>query len=154
MWEPLQRYRALDAEARRLFRRASVLFPLIGISLRLRGYKATQDWLQRRTAPQSSASANTSEQQKVEKTCRMVRAAQFYVPLRSTCLEQSLTLWYLLERQGIRAQVRIGVRKDAEKFEAHAWVEYNGVALNQPEEMHQHYSAFDSEFAKPPTERP
>jgi Transglutaminase-like superfamily len=42
--------------------------------------------------------------------------------------------------------VRIGTRKSEEKFEAHAWVERDGVALNEPEEPHQHYAAFDEAF--------
>jgi hypothetical protein len=42
--------------------------------------------------------------------------------------------------------VRIGTRKTEEKFEAHAWVECEGVALNEPEEAHKHYAAFGEEF--------
>jgi hypothetical protein len=42
--------------------------------------------------------------------------------------------------------VRIGTRKREEKFEAHAWVECEGVALNEPEEAHKHYAAFSEEF--------
>jgi hypothetical protein len=42
--------------------------------------------------------------------------------------------------------VRIGTRKTEEKFEAHAWVECDGVALNEPEESHKHYVAFGEEF--------
>jgi hypothetical protein len=51
-------------------------------------------------------------------------------------------------------QLRIGVRKLSEKFEAHAWVEYEGEALNQPDEAHQHYTAFDNGFAEQPGEKP
>src|SRR5207245_11237411 len=29
------------------------------------------------------------------------------------------------------------------KFEAHAWVECGGAAINDPEELHRHYAAFD-----------
>jgi len=32
-------------------------------------------------------------------------------------------------------------------LEAHAWVEREGVALNEPEERHQHYAAFDAALA-------
>lgn len=42
--------------------------------------------------------------------------------------------------------MRIGTRKSEEKFEAHAWVECDGVALNEAEEPHQHYAAFDEAF--------
>jgi len=84
----------------------------------------------------------------------MVRAALRYLPAKSTCLEESLVLWYLLQKQEISAQLRIGVRKTEGKFEAHAWVEHEGVALHQPDEMHRHYSAFDKEFSSTPAKKP
>ncbi|HKE07531.1 MAG TPA: lasso peptide biosynthesis B2 protein, partial [Candidatus Acidoferrum sp.] len=68
------------------------------------------------------------------------------------CLEESLILWYLLRKQGIASRLRIGVRKVNEKFEAHAWVEQEGVALNQPGQLHRHYVAFEQEISEPPAE--
>ena len=44
-------------------------------------------------------------------------------------------------------------RREKEKFEAHAWVERDGTALNEPDEPHHHYAAFDvSLCASPPEE--
>jgi hypothetical protein len=83
----------------------------------------------------------------------MVRAAEHYGLTRCTCLEESLALWYLLGRQNISSRIRIGVRRQAGKFEAHAWVEYEGEALNQPEELHRHYAPFESEFDTLPAEK-
>jgi hypothetical protein len=154
MWEPFQRYRALDSDARKMFRRAAVLLPLIGASLRLRGYKRTQVWLEARCVRRSPALPQTAGNKDiVEKTCRMVRAAVRYGMPGASCLEASLTLWYLLRLQGISATVRIGVRKHANLFEAHAWVEHEGAALNQSEEVHRHFAPFDSEFRVPPKEQ-
>lgn len=82
----------------------------------------------------------------------MVKAGAYYGPGHPTCLEQSLVLWYLLEKQNIPARFCIGVRKLPEKFEAHAWVEHDGVPLNQCHEVHQHYAAFESEFSDSPGE--
>lgn len=90
----------------------------------------------------------------VQKTCRMVKAAVHYGMGHPTCLEQALVLWYLLQGQGIPVRLRIGVRKLQEKFEAHAWVENEGVALSQVEEVHQHYAAFEGEFRELPGEKP
>jgi transglutaminase-like putative cysteine protease len=36
--------------------------------------------------------------------------------------------------------------------EAHAWVEYQGTALNEAEGMHQHFAAFDEALAAAPPE--
>jgi hypothetical protein len=152
MWEPYQRYRALDPAARKLFRRAVVLILLIRVSLRCRGYKKTNAWLQNRLAAQSGADLSRfpAGAEGVPLTCRMVTAGARYSLFRPTCLEQSLALWYFLREQGLVPKLRIGVRKDGGKFEAHAWVEYQEHTLNQPEETHQHYAAFDSEFSDPP----
>ncbi len=80
----------------------------------------------------------------------MVRAAARHSPGHPTCLEESLALWWLLGRRGIDSELRIGVRKQGEKFEAHAWVERAGAALNEPESVHEHYAAFDSALSSLP----
>jgi hypothetical protein len=82
---------------------------------------------------------------------RMVLAAARNSPIPSTCLERSLSLWWLLARQGITTQFRIGVRKDGEKFAAHAWVERGGVAIGEPESSHLHYAAFAEEMSGEPS---
>ncbi len=137
-----------------MFWRAAVLLPLVGASLRLRGYKKTQEWLQARCVRRNPAMPQTASSKNiVEKTCRMVRAAVRHGLPGASCLEESLTLWYLLRLQGIPANLRIGVRKHANLFEAHAWVEHEGAALNQVQEVHRHFAPFDSEFRVPPKEQ-
>jgi len=154
MWEPFRRYRALDLEARRLFWRAVTLLTFTRLSLRLRGFKKTKAELQKRlslNSPQGTVKQNSAET--VQKTCRMVRAGAHYGVGRPSCLEESLVLWYLLQRQNIPARLRIGVQKLTEKFEAHAWVEFEGAPLNQAETVHQHYAAFEGEFSDAPGEQ-
>ena len=46
-------------------------------------------------------------------------------------------------RRGIAAELRVGARKDAGRFEAHAWVESSGVVLNDTSESHLHFVPFD-----------
>jgi hypothetical protein len=138
-----------------MFRRAALLLPLVRWSLRLRGYGKTFTSLQRRIQFQAKGTeTQPQEREEVQVTCRMVRAAVRYSLSQYTCLEESLTLWYLLRKQGIPACLRIGVRKENEKFEAHAWVEYGGEALNQDEAMHRHYAAFEEDLPEPPAEQP
>lgn len=146
MWERLRRFSALGRTARGLFLRAAALLPLISFSLRVRGFRKTQALLQG-FFPTSNEEADSSLPRRIELTVRMVRAAVRHSIGHPTCLEESLALWWLLGRQGIVSEVRIGVRKQNEKFEAHAWVESAGTALNEPESLHAHYAAFDAALA-------
>ena len=136
-----------------MFWRAAVLLPLAKASLRWRGYGETYASLQRRLAAMAPIVPEPSGiAEQVRRTCRIVGAAQRRSLVKFTCLEESLILWYLLGSQGISSRLRIGVRKTKEKFEAHAWVEYCGEALNQPEQLHRHYAAFEKEICEPPAE--
>ncbi len=138
-----------------MFRRAAILLPLVRWSLRFRGYGKTFTSLQERVQFQPKGTESRPVlREEVQSTCRMVRAALRYSLSQYTCLEESLTLWYLLRKQGIPVCLRIGVRKEGEKFEAHAWVEHDGEALNQDEAKHQHYAAFEQDLLEPPAEKP
>jgi hypothetical protein len=149
MWEQLQRFRDLAPEARRLFLRAAVVLPAISLSLKFRGFRATQQTLQNLSIP-SNAKAfpqdDVAAVERVEMAVRMVNAAARYESSRFTCLEKSLALWWLLRRLGTASCVRIGARSVGERLVAHAWVEHEGVALNEPQQEHRHYATFDAAF--------
>jgi len=72
---------------------------------------------------------------------------------RPNCLGQSLVLWWLLRQEGIASELRIGVRKQARRFQAHAWVERSGVVLNDSDEVHKHYAPFDRSIVPAQAER-
>jgi len=141
----------MDADARGIFLRATAVLPVIFISLKMRGFGATQKFLLRSLpiVPQTSQQDSihvVDDRKRAELTSRMVNAAIGHVWRASTCLEKSLALWWLLGRQGIACEVRIGARKQGGKFEAHAWLERDGVAINEPQQEHRHYAAFDAAF--------
>ncbi len=141
----------MDADARGIFLRATAVLPVISVSLKMRGFGATQKFLLRSLpiVPQTSQQDSihvVGALKRTELTSRMVNAAIGHVWRASTCLEKSLALWWLLGRQGIACEVRIGARKQGGKFEAHAWLERDGVAINEPQQEHRHYAAFDAAF--------
>jgi len=145
MWERLRRFSRLQAAERGIFLRAAVTLPLISVSLRMRGFGATQGSLQKLLP--SSKQITMDSRKYAELAARMVRAAVHHGVGHPSCLEESLVLWWLLGRRGIASQLRIGIKKESAKFEAHAWVELGGAALNEPETPHQHYAAFEGEIA-------
>lgn len=63
---------------------------------------------------------------------RVALAAAFY-PRRARCLEQSLALFVLLRRRGVRAELRLGVQP--RPFYAHAWVEVGGRPISEAEDL-------------------
>ena len=149
MWERLRRFSSLPADARGIFLRAAVLLPVISISLKMRGFRATQLTLQNLPISTNAAKRHgkkIKEDDGIRMAVRMVNAAARYGWDRPTCLEKSLALWWLLRQQGTVSSVRIGARKVDGKLEAHAWVECEGVVLNAPREEHRHYATFDAAF--------
>ena len=74
---------------------------------------------------------------------RMQEAAARNLFFRTNCLEQSLVLWWLLRRRGIDAALRIGARKESDRFEAHAWVELDSQVLNDASAEHRHFVPFE-----------
>jgi Transglutaminase-like superfamily len=146
-----------------MFLRAAVILPAISLSLKLRGFRATQQTLQdlsvrysnsSPSSPGNHVSEDSRDRARTELAVRMVNAAARYAWGRFTCLEKSLALWWLLMRQGTASSVRIGARKSGAKLEAHAWVERDGVALNEPQQDHRHYATFDAAFPQQSAENP
>jgi hypothetical protein len=77
------------------------------------------------------------------RTAAIVGAVIRVGAFRANCLQRSLALWCLLKGQGIEGDLRVGVQKVAGQLEAHAWVEYLGVILNDQADVHRRYVAFD-----------
>ena len=68
---------------------------------------------------------------------------------RARCLVRSLTLWFLLRRQGTDADLVIGAAPAPENtLRAHAWVEVNGTPINDASDVRDHYGSFDVEFPR------
>jgi hypothetical protein len=154
MWERLRRFSALERSAQRIFLRAMVLLPVVSLSLRWRGFRATRAALGRFPPNTNIEQDTATASRRAAGAAHLVSVADRFGLVHATCLAKSLTLWWLLRREGIPSDLRIGIRKENEKFEAHAWVECEGAALNEPEEHHRHYAAFDGAFSSlPPDEQ-
>jgi hypothetical protein len=147
IWNQIRRFSALEPSAQGLFLRASVLLPLISISFRLCGFRKTKALLENFL----SAPDGSQNPARAALTAQMVRAAGRHGMGHPNCLKIALAIWWLLARQGIACDLRVGVRKDGEKFEAHAWIECGGVVLSDPESRHD-YAAFDAALASFPRE--
>lgn len=119
------------------------------LGLRLAGFRHWKSFLARLLPAKiaSPVEAHSKIAPSARRVSQLEMAAARNLPLRTNCLEQSLVLWWLLERRGIAAELRIGARRDADHLEAHAWVELGGQVLNEPAEEHLHFVPFDGPIA-------
>ncbi len=81
--------------------------------------------------------------QRARATVRMLSAAARRSLLPSTCLHNSLVLWWLLRWQGMGSEIRLGGRKESDRLEAHAWVEVAGQALNEADDVRDRFAVLD-----------
>ena len=65
----------------------------------------------------------------------------------ASCLTRSLLLRWLLRRYGTASDLRIGVCFQEGVFAAHAWVEKDGIPVNDSPEVVAHFAAFDQPVA-------
>jgi hypothetical protein len=57
-----------------------------------------------------------------------------------TCLRRSLTMQRLLAQQGIRSELRFGARREKDALQAHAWLEYQGIPIGEPETLDERFT--------------
>jgi hypothetical protein len=110
--------------------RAFALITLFDAVLRTRGLQAGLALARRLGSTEPAADWQPDWTEVVGR--RVALAAAFY-PRRALCLEQSLTLYVMLRKAGAPALLRIGVRPVP--FAAHAWVEIDGQAVNEPQDF-------------------
>ena len=78
----------------------------------------------------------------IAKTTHNVAVAGAFYPRRALCLEQSLTLFLLLRRRGVPAELRLGVQP--RPFRAHAWIESGGRPIVESASLPLTHVAFPS----------
>ena len=142
--ESWRKFCRLTWQERRALIHSLALLPLIALALRVLGFRRLRMILGKLTPSSDPPLDGRWEpgSDEVRLDVRMVAAASREGLVRGNCLEQSLTLWWLLRRRRIPAQLRIGIRKQANKFQAHAWVELAGAVLNDRHDVHREYTAF------------
>jgi hypothetical protein len=125
-----------------------ILLPLIALALRPMGLRRTQRVFScfalyhpvRKTERHEAAIARALH------ISRLVGLASRHGICEYNCLQQSLTLWWLLSRNGIRGKFHIGARKEAGWLNAHAWIEIEGLVLNDNSDVRRRYEPFDGDI--------
>jgi hypothetical protein len=139
----LERFCQIPPDERRLLIRATAALSLVGLSLRMNGFRRTFEQMER-FSNRTDDALPIDAMAESRKATQAVDRAAYNIPLyRPTCLPQSLVLWYLLRRRGLPAELRIGVRKAAGDFTAHAWVEHAGQVVNDDPDVAQRFTPVD-----------
>jgi hypothetical protein len=116
------------------------------IALRTVGFRRWRRVLESpATRKKTNARAAELSIREIANVVRLEEAAARNLFFDTNCLEQSLVLWWLLQKRGVAADLLIGARKDAHRFEAHAWVEFAGAPLNSTGEGHLHFVPFEEQ---------
>ena len=150
-WSKWLRYRKLPSRERKIVLSAMALLPLTKVGLRFVGFRRWKRLIERVSAPvsQQRMMEPSAGLKLAETVARAAASAERHSAGTSNCLERSLTLWWLLRREGIDGELHIGARKNHSHLEAHAWVELRGTILNESADIHKHYSRFDAPIASP-----
>ena len=133
-----RKYRKLSVEERAVLRDAFLLLPLTVFGVRLLGLERVRRWMARAGTKRGAHAADPSSI-----AVQTARAAAHF-PFKPTCLERSLVLWRLLRMRGIAGELHIGVRprSGAGGIDAHAWIEHDGIVINDCGDVKEHYAAF------------
>jgi transglutaminase superfamily protein len=121
------RLRTLKAAEWRVLFAASVLLPGIWIAMRAGAHDMCLRLASRQARRASPRPAPSAEE--IARIAALVGVAARRSPAPVTCLSRSIALAWILRRHGVDSELRIGVRMTNGAFDAHAWLERDGVAI-------------------------
>lgn len=140
----LDRFFRLSTFERGTFVRAILLLPIAACAVRLVRLKTVMRWIG--VLSRRERLSSERDQQEIQKqahaTRRMLEVASRYGLTRGNCLSKSLVLWHLLRREGLAANLRVGGRKEGVQFAAHAWVELDGIVINDAAGLREDFVPF------------
>lgn len=107
--------------------RVQIMIPLTALMVRLIGIERTARWLVGdKKGHYPSDSNNLNNAMRLFKTQHKAVANS---PWRGNCLSRSLVLHWLLHKNQIESELKIGVRTTP-SFKAHAWITFQNRPLN------------------------
>ncbi len=134
----LAQFRALSPAGQRTLLTAAAYMPIFWLGLRMLGLPRFQARLQRAPAMRREAMTLTE----IQALGEAVNIAARHTPFPATCLTRSLLLGWLLRRRGVASDLRIGVRLTQGTLDAHAWVECEGIPVNDQPEVNGQFAPF------------
>jgi hypothetical protein len=137
MWSRFLRLRGFE---RGVVLEAAAELPVMWAAVRLAGVEVCKGALTQAAGHRQVTDSSTLAAAQRIARLQSITATTLFPGM--TCLEQSLVLFWMLHRRGMNPQFRIGGRKEAGRFEAHAWVEMNGTVIDGRGAEHLHFAPF------------
>lgn len=134
----LTRWRALSFADQRTLLAAAAWMPLFWYCLRVWGLPRFQARLERSKV----AAAKDMSLADIRALGELVNIAARHTLGPRTCLTRSLLLGWLLRRRGVASNLRIGVRLTNGALDAHAWVECEGIPVNDRPDVGTQFASF------------
>jgi Transglutaminase-like superfamily len=142
-----QRFQGLSRYERSVFLRACFLLPVFACVLRFVGLRRIERLIgSRRRGDGVSTIDNAQKWRIADAARRMTNAASRYGITRGNCLSKSIVLWHLLRCEGLDVILCVGGRKEATRFEAHAWIELDDIAVNDSQDVRERFAPFGDEI--------
>jgi hypothetical protein len=125
---------------------ASIVLPVTGLRLRRQGFNQTNSWACKH--PARKPAENTDSIKRSADLARIVNFVAARGLYRANCLCRSLVLLKAMHREGLPGELKIGVPKDGNDrspalLNAHAWVECDGIIINDHKNVADQHAAFD-----------
>lgn len=140
-------WRALEPWERHQLIRLLFILPVTWLTLRVFGFKRTRAFAELKRSPEATKPEKYPAI-RAQRCAQLAAIASRHGLYPANCLHQSLALCWLLRRDGLPARLRIGVLPRTQPFQAHAWVDLDGIALGPSVDQ---YVAFDTLTADPRT---
>ncbi len=126
--------------------RAWLALMLVQVSLNVLPYRYWKRRLNTAIKTDHGGSSTATAQQQCKQIARDIAIAARNHFVNVNCLGRSLALHALCHRAGFTTQIAIGIRKNHGDIEGHAWLEADGVVLNDSVEC---ISAFTKLYRLP-----
>ena len=131
-------FRELSYAEQRVLLTAAACMPIFWLGLRLLGLPRIQARLERAKKPICPAIPLPE----IKELGELVNIAARHTLGSRTCLTRSLLLGWLLRRRGVQSQLLVGVRFTQGVLDAHAWVECEGVPVNDRPNVSTQFASF------------
>lgn len=102
---------------------------LVHAGLAISNYARTRRIIERLSRHASPHPASASDLAGAQHLARLAAIAGQHGAVEATCLRQSLLVYGWLRRRGLHAVIQLGLREHEGPFQAHAWVEVDGICL-------------------------